>query len=235
MASQIQDTQCTQGVTESDHRTNVALSDDDIADVVCILHPCSPAAFGVAVCTAEVSPQHILQSPFETFDSQGTLCLDSQGATNRHSDLDLALRFSSNVIRPAQGFVFGRNPKLCDVVLSSSHFKRVSNVHFRIFVNSAGVCMIEDMSTNGTLVDDFILKGKGLSVPQTRMLNAGSVVQILSTNADEALKFIVRIPSRQGHIDAYTKRFQDYIIRVREAQELDSTRGRSMRPMIGIY
>ena len=100
---------------------------------------------------------------------------------------------------------------MCDIVLDTDTVKRVSNLHFRIFVNHAGVCMLQDMSTNGTIVDEVVLRGKGVNLPQTRMLNAGSIIQILSPKNEEAVKFIVRIPSRDDHVAEYTDRFHSYM------------------------
>ncbi|KIW07952.1 hypothetical protein, variant [Verruconis gallopava] len=75
------------------------------------------------------------------------------------------------------------------------------------------------MSTNGTLVDEKHLKGKNSPVPATRMLQAGSIIQIPSIKPDEAIKFIVRIPSRDGYRDEYTSNLRKYLNRLRAAEE----------------
>lgn len=219
-----QATQGTQGLMDPRRigRNNSGISEADISDVICILHPCSPAAFRIVASTAEVSPQNVLQNNgFGEYDDgltqsaleeQETFILSSDGPNQA---MDLALRFTANVINPTLGFVFGRNGKVCDIVLATDIFKRVSNMHFCIFMNESGVLMLRDISTNGTMVDDIVLRGgKTSREPQTRMLNSGSIIQILSPKPDEIVKFIVRIPSREGHIEEYEAKFQIYMRRV---------------------
>lgn len=220
-------TQCTQNVVDPRRmgRNNSGISEADISDVMCILHPCSPAAFNVVVITAEKMPHNVLQNDgFQDYDDgltqsaleeQETFILNSDGPNQA---MDLALRFSVNTINPNLGFVFGRNPRMCDIVLAMDTHKRVSNVHFSIFVNDSGVLMLQDMSTNGTMVDDILLKGKVALAPQTRMLNTGSIIQILSPKPDEVVKFIVRIPSREGHVEEYEAKFYDHMQRMAAAQ-----------------
>lgn len=168
------------------------MAEQDIADIICILHPCSPSAFHVVKHTLDTSPQHILQSR----------------ATN---NIDLALRFSSDTKQTRQGFLFGRNQQHCDIVLGDQNDKRISNVHFRIYMNDAGICILSDTSSNGTLVDDAVLRGKLANAPHTRMLKSGSVIQLLSTSHANVIKFIVRLPNRQGHEQVYTQRFNAYM------------------------
>ncbi|WPH00236.1 Hypothetical protein R9X50_00305900 [Acrodontium crateriforme] len=207
-------------------RNNSGISDSDIADVMCILHPCSPAAFAIVANTAELRPQNVLQyTGFENYDDgvsnsrlqeEETFILGIDGPTHA---MDLALRFSVLPINPALGFVFGRNDKMCDIVLAGDTSKRVSNMHFSIFVNESGVLMLRDMSTNGTIVDDVVLKGKSANAVQTRMLNPGSIIQILSPKSNEIVKFIVRIPSREGHVEEHQIRFAEYIRQAAIARE----------------
>ncbi|KAF2836542.1 Pkinase-domain-containing protein [Patellaria atrata CBS 101060] len=202
--------------------TNSSLNESDISDVICILHPSSPAAFRVVASAAERTPQHVLQNRgLLTFSDDEALEGAEEADTfilAEHSDQpqDLALRFSSRTIKPFLGFCFGRNPNQCDVVLSTMSVKRVSNLHFRIFVTKDGIIMIEDLSTNGTLVDERHLKGKASELPATRMLNQGSVIQIPSANPDETIKFICRMPSREGHEEEFANKFDAYIARRRQ-------------------
>ena len=42
-------------------RNNSGLTEEDIADLLCILHPCSPAAFRIVAHTATRSPHNVLQ------------------------------------------------------------------------------------------------------------------------------------------------------------------------------
>ncbi len=202
-------------------RNNSGLSHEDISDVICILHPCSPAAFKIVATTAERTPLNVLQNHgFDHYqDSLTQSELEEQetfilGPDAPHQAMDLALRFSTQTRNPRDGFVFGRNPSACDIVLATDTYKRVSNVHFSIFVNNAGVLMLRDMSTNGTIVDEVVLKGKNTLHSQTRMLNAGSIIQILSPKPEEIVKFIVRTPSREGHLVEYNARFQAYMDRL---------------------
>src|ERR1700712_3750582 len=80
-------------------RNNSGIRETDISDVICILHPASPAAFRVVATTAERAPQHILQNDglltFEDgdlnpLDEQETFLLRSEAANRAQ---DLALRF----------------------------------------------------------------------------------------------------------------------------------------------
>lgn len=220
-------TQLTQGLMDPRRmgRNNSGLNEADISDVMCILHPCSPAAFKIVATTAERNPQNVLQNDgFGDYDDgltqsvleeQETFILDSDGPNQA---MDLALRFTADIINPMLGFVFGRNEKICDIVLATDTYKRVSNMHFSIFMNDSGVLMLRDMSTNGTMVDEVVLKGKLAHDPQTRMLNPGSIIQILSPKPEEIVKFIVRIPSREGHETNYELKFQRYMNRVAIAE-----------------
>ena len=222
-----QATQNTQGVVDPRRmgRNNSGLSDADVSDVMCILHPCSPAAFKIVATTAECTPHNVLQNDgFENYDdgltqsmleAQETFILTADAP---HQAMDLALRFSARMKNPKLGFVFGRHPDACDIVLATDTYKRVSNVHFSIFINNSGVLMLQDMSTNGTMVDDVLLKGKTSLAPQTRMLNPGSIIQILSPKTADIVKFIVRIPSREGHIEEYEAKFQGYMQNVAIAE-----------------
>ncbi|TKA61292.1 hypothetical protein B0A49_12344, partial [Cryomyces minteri] len=216
-------------------RNSSGLSASDVSDVLCILHPCSIGAFRVVARTAERSPQHVLQNTgFGSHDDRldpgvleeaETFILGSSNARQAH---DLALRFSSRTVNPAMGFVFGRSPGICDIVLDVDTVKRVSNMHFRIFVNKLGVVMLQDISTNGTLVDETHLRGKGNTRPTTRMLTAGSMIQILSPIDDEVIKFILRIPSREGFVDEYTLKFQQYMRHVAMAEAWDDAARRGL-------
>ncbi|KAK3722216.1 Protein kinase protein rad53 [Vermiconidia calcicola] len=222
-------TQNTQGVVDPRRmgRNNSGLCAADISDVMCILHPCSPAAFKIVATTAERTPQNVLQNAgFDDYDDgltqsaveeQETFILSADAP---HQAMDLALRFSAPTRNPKLGFVFGRNADSCDIVLATDTYKRVSNVHFSVFINNSGVLMLQDMSTNGTIVDDVVLKGKTAQGPQTRMLNPGSIIQILSPKTEEIVKFIVRIPSREGYYEEYEAKFQAHMHRIAMAEAM---------------
>ncbi|CAK3889873.1 uncharacterized protein RCC_03088 [Lecanosticta acicola] len=221
-------TQGTQGVVDPRRygRNNSGLSDEDVSDVMCILHPSTPAAYRLVAETAVRAPQHVLQnykapeperepSP-APFEEQQTFIL----AENHPSQaLDLAFRFSTTTKHPHLGFMFGRNDSHCDIVVASDAHKRVSNMHFIIYMNESAVLMLKDMSTNGTMVDDALLKRKSTQYQKQRMLNNGSVINILSEQPEESLRFIVRFPSRQGHEAEYERKVTNYMERMCEATD----------------
>ncbi|TID17152.1 Pkinase-domain-containing protein [Venturia nashicola] len=213
-------TQLTQQVLDPRRlgRNNSGLNEADISDVLCILHPCSPAAYRIVASTAARRPQHVLQNSVEAscddlteswqLEEQETFIVRNQVGDNAK---DLALRLSSNTIQPILGFCFGRNPRSCDITIDVDSVKRVSNLHFRIFVNQEGVLMLEDMSTNGTMVDSTHLKGKNSPLAATRMLQNGSIIQIPSSKPDESVKFIVRIPIRQGYEIEFQRKLENHV------------------------
>ncbi|OJD33760.1 pkinase-domain-containing protein [Diplodia corticola] len=196
---------------------------DDVADILCILTPTSRAAFQIVENTAKEAPQHVLQNqpingyqpntqPFsQSLEEAETFILDPH---------DLALRFSSSCKQPWHGFCFGRNPSMCDVILpvSPDSAKKISNLHFMIYVNKHGVLMLEDASMNGTLVDDVHLKARTKDPlhQRTKMLQPGSMITLLSTTDDEMIKFIVRIPDHTGFEDEYAENLNNYMANVEE-------------------
>lgn len=220
-------TQNTQGMLDPRRlgRNNSGLNDADISDVMCILHPCSIAAFKTVAAAAERTPYYVLQNDrFQDDDGLTQSALEEQetfiiSKDGSHQAADLALRFSAPIKNPSQGFVFGRNETQCDIILAADICKRISNAHFSIYVNNQGVLMLRDMSTNGTVVDDVVLKGKASRTIQTRMLNSGSMIEILSAKADEVVKFIVRVPSREGHYEEYEAKCQAYLRNAAAAAE----------------
>ena len=203
-------------------RNNSGLSDSDIADVLCILHPASPAAYAIVAHTAEQNPQHVLQNEGLANFKETPLELEEHetfllGTNSSGHAKDLALRLSSSLKNTVLGFTFGRNPRSCDIIFDIDTVKRISNLHFRIYVTHAGIVMLEDMSTNGTLVDENHLRGKTQNIA-TQMLIQGSVIQVPSTKPEESIKFIVRIPSREGHETAYLQNFHAFRARMDAAE-----------------
>jgi hypothetical protein len=125
----------------------------------------------------------------------------------------IALRFSSHVKDLTKGFTFGRNSNLCDICLSDDPYRRLSNIHFRIFLNEWGVLMLEDQSTNGTVVDGTLLRMKGNPPTETmRTLSSGSKIKVLMHEESRDIVFIVRIPLRDGqyHV-AYQRNLEAYM------------------------
>ncbi|QGA18727.1 hypothetical protein EYB26_006412 [Talaromyces marneffei] len=183
---------------------NSGLHDQDVSDIICILHPGSHPAHEAVDATSRQPKgyQHVLQRDEFQFDS-----IDS-------SSRDIAIRMSSSVHDLSLGFVFGRNPSKCDVLLSPEvASKHISNIHFRIFVNDDGILMLQDLSTNGTVVDDTRLWKRNAQT--TRMLVNGSVIIVASDNKhNKEVRFVVRIPSRDGFQVQYTQNLVAYLDRV---------------------
>lgn len=197
-------------------RNNSGLKNADVSDVLCILHPGTPAAFGIVARTAQINPQHVLQN-WEEVDHEGPDDSTFVIRSSPEEAQDLALRFSSKTRAPHVGFTFGRNPRICDIVLVDgvANVKRISNMHFRIYVNENGVIMLEDQSTNGTLVDDHHIKGRsGPDKPSTRIISNGSTIAIPSPVPQQRILFHVRIPPRDGHEADYRLKFDAYMGRM---------------------
>ena len=223
--------QCTQEALDPRRlgRNNSGLSERDVADVICVLHPASPAAFRIVSHTAKTNPQHVLQNQgLPMLENDSSLASASQAETIVVKSMgaevaqDLALRFSSRVCDPTVGFCFGRNTMQCDITLDPvTNQRRVSNKHFRIYINDSGALMLEDTSTNGTMVDSVNLGGKrnNGSCPDSRILLSGSIIEILATTQEDIVKFIVKIPARDYHQDEYRENFQRYMSHVACAKE----------------
>ncbi|RMZ84606.1 hypothetical protein DV737_g1094, partial [Chaetothyriales sp. CBS 132003] len=188
------------------------ISNDDLSDVICILHPQTAAAIQAIPATMLANPQHVLQND----DLQG-IDQDDLLLPQFREVRDIALRISSEVKSPADGFLFGRNPHRCDVMLTDNPGDSlVSQRHFKIYVNSQGSLMIQDLSTNGTIVDDDVLRSKArrdIPRPSTRVLKNGTLVGVISGHSRAEVKFLVRIPNRGDHEDAYEERLRKYLER----------------------
>lgn len=147
---------------------------------------------------------------------------------------DLALRMSSRLRDPCQGFVFGRNATKCDLLLTEDGSDRLSNNHFRIFVKHNGVLMLEDTSTNGTYVDgthlrsprfrarrdDNATKTQDGKATSTRTLGNGSVIAIpnyYDPNHD-GIRFIVKFPARERQQEQYNQNLFAYLAYINQAE-----------------
>ncbi|PYH47988.1 serine/threonine-protein kinase [Aspergillus saccharolyticus JOP 1030-1] len=185
---------------------NSGLFEDDMTDIICILHPNSPAAHEAVAATARQSPQHILQRHALDYECSDTAALD------------FALRLSSQVRDPCAGFYFGRNPSRSDLLLTAQgDMGKISNTHYRIFLTEDGIIMLEDISTNGTIVDNSRLRKT--QKERSRMLVNGSVIQVMNgENASDEVRFIVRIPSRDGYMMQYTENIVRYFERISKLQ-----------------
>ncbi|KAL6702469.1 Protein kinase protein rad53 [Coniothyrium glycines] len=205
-------------------RNNSGLNDGDIADVLIILHPASQTAIRIVEEAAQNRPQHVLfrnsydsmNGSLTDIEEQETIIINASGerlGRQSRAGADLALRMSSaRILKSKQlGFIFGRNHQSADIIFGQDSGKRISNQHFRIYLNVDGVLMIEDMSTNGTIVDDALLKCKDLRFNKIRMLTSGSIICIQNANDAEMIKFIVRIPSRTDYMDRFSENLRNFI------------------------
>lgn len=204
---------------------NSGLAAQDVADIICILHPSSISAHRAVATTAVHSPQHLLERDRLEMEPEG----DFPPVSN-----DIALRFSSRVKNLGLGFCFGRNVSRCDILLSpSDREKKISNTHFRIYLNAEGILMLEDTSTNGTIVDEKVIrKDKKGGAPTTQMLLAGSIIHILGGDSIAGIKFIVRIPSRDEFEGQYTRNLIQYLNQVRQITSKEEAAKRDARFLV---
>ncbi|TQV97329.1 hypothetical protein V2A60_000053 [Cordyceps javanica] len=214
---------------------NTGFTDDEISDIVCILYPHSASArqevqrlvtnaspFIIGRDAADgVEPNYDLEDRASQFESH---TLGGGGGSGRGGAHAVILRLSTVPKNPAAGFAFGRNEGRCDVVFVNDPLRRVSNIHFRIYVNEFGNVMIEDQSTNGTFVDNKLLSARpkpGIPQQPSRwVLSSGSVINIFLHDEARDLTFRVRIPRRDGPYEqAYHQKVDDYFARHRLARE----------------
>lgn len=182
-----------------------------LAGVLCLLHPASLAAYQIVEKTSRLHPAMVLclprPAPKRSVSPDAASGDDEEQPTQlaptpcENSGLDIALRIDPGPKDPNLGFIFGRNPHRCDVVLEEQcKVKRVSNFHFRIYQNTQGVLMLHDSSTNGTWIDDVKLGGVRADGTKNednqRALFAGTVIHLAP--GPKLLRFIVRIPNPDG-------------------------------------
>lgn len=194
--------------------TNLSnVSDGDATDVICLLHPNSPAAFDAVKANLILAPQHLLQND----DLEGIDEEDLAFNPIYHQPRDIALRMSSEVRNPKDGYRFGRWGSACDILLTPNADEAlVSKVHFKIFVNSQGSLMLQDLSTNGTLVDDIHLttrdrRGGKVTKTATTVLKNGSIISVVAGRSRDEIKFMVRIPNRGDKEDQYEENLRKYL------------------------
>ena len=211
------------------------LSDTD--DVICILTPASEPARKIVALAAKSSPLFILQNDLflDTLegDEDDVMQVDiapssehepittakAPGSTVGLADLlsenlDLALRTSARVRDPTLGFVFGREPSKSDIVLKAGLDDiRISGMHFRIYLNSNGILMVQDTSTNGTIVDGTLLQKPNAQ----RMLDHGTSIEVVVGSVKKTremikAKFIVKLPDRrEREPERYVENLQRFL------------------------
>lgn len=190
---------------------NSGLTDEDAADIVCILHPDSEPARVACSENNKLNPKNTVSLKGDNSD------LTAQGLF----PCDLAVRLSANLKDIHLGWVFGRSHERCDFVLRGVENK-ISNQHFRIYLNEHNTLMLEDMSTNGVSLDGTILryKKKEEGTPYRQTIENGSLLGIvISSVIPDNLHFIIRIPQRTDEAqDAFDKNYVHYMRRLQEAQ-----------------
>lgn len=190
------------------------MSSEDTTDVICVLHPNSSPASVAIRATMLAAPEHILQNDDLDNVTEDDLVIYPHLVKRTR---EIALRLSSAVRSPKDGFRFGRNPSACDVLLTDNpRDKLVSNVHFKIYIHEQGSLMIQDCSTNGTLVNDRHLKskdknGRVLARPGKCVLENGSLITVLVGPERDEIKFLVRIPNRADGQNSYEHNLRKYL------------------------
>lgn len=202
---------------------NSGFSDQDISDIICLLYPISEAASD-EVRNIASSPQYKRHTAgrytAEAIESDLTREDDARefGRNRGIGDHALVLRLSSTLKNPSLGFAFGRNQSRCDICFTNDPGRRLSNIHFRIYVNDHGTVLLEDQSTNGTVVDAKLLRKradpKPGALPPRRTLQSGSTIKVVMHEHSCDLTFLVRIPRREGDLEeAYLRNVAAYVHR----------------------
>ncbi|KAF7872299.1 hypothetical protein EAF04_003223 [Stromatinia cepivora] len=191
---------------------NSGLTDEDAADIVCILHPDSEPARRACSENNKLNPKN-------TISLEGDI---SDSASQSLVPCDLALRLSANLKDINLGWIFGRSHERCDFVIRAGAPHQVSNQHFRIYLNEHCFLMVEDMSTNGVAVDGTMLryKQKDGGKPYRQTLENGSLLSVaLSKTKALNFNFVVRVPQRSDEAqEAFDKNFAHYMDRTQETQ-----------------
>ncbi|KAK1541833.1 hypothetical protein CPAR01_05220, partial [Colletotrichum paranaense] len=219
-----QPTQATQNVLDPRRigKQNSGFSDEDISDIVCLLYPHTKSARGEVERIAKDRSPHVVgraEADAVEPDYEREDTADQFQLTPPSVEHAIILRLSAETKDPLRGFLFGRNVARCDICFLKDPMKRLSNVHFRIYVNEYGVVMLEDKSTNGTFVDQVLLRSKPKSPNEKcdmkRVLSHGSKIKVLMHNEQHDLEFMVRMPKRVGDYErAYNIKLQRYFARM---------------------
>ncbi|GJC99632.1 meiosis-specific serine threonine-protein kinase mek1 [Colletotrichum higginsianum] len=203
-------------------KQNSGFSDEDISDIICILYPHSEFARREVHRIAREHSQHVVgreEADAVEPDYEQEDRADQFQLTPPNIEHAIILRLSAKTKDPLHGFMFGRNVSRCDICFANDPMKRLSNIHFRIYVNEYGVVMLEDQSTNGTFVEGTLLRAKPKNANDKcdtkRVLSHGSKVKVLMHNEQHDLEFLVRIPKRVGEYEmAYTGKLQQYFAKL---------------------
>jgi hypothetical protein len=122
------------GLLRSTPLVNSRLSDEDLADTCCVLHPASLPAHRAAALIHEESPQN-------TISTESNMRIRERDA-GVHDDVDfelaaqgvvswnIILRLSANLKDPVSGFYFGRNKQRCDFVIGQHNINKKKSAMF---------------------------------------------------------------------------------------------------------
>lgn len=210
-----------------DQGNSGGLSDEDAADIICLLIPSTLPALEAADEIHHETP-HLTQREGGVTMRQRGEDVDDQIRHRGLVSCCLALRFSNDPKQPLLGYQFGRNPGRCDFVLCRNDpARRVSNQHFRIYINEFGSCMIEDQSTNGTVYDGKLLCGKDKENNKLyrHVLESGHKITLLMNGGIDVI-FVTSIPTRSDAAQAaYNENLAKHVanlaaLRDRRAAEL---------------
>lgn len=213
----------------------------DITDIICVLYPHSEIAGNEAQQLAMSGSPYIIGK--DEADNFGKNEIDSfiatkdledhpslfEPDTTSYCDYAILLRLSSQTKSPAAGFAFGRHPNKCDIAFVNDLLRRVSNIHFRIYVNEYGMVMIEDMSTNGTFINENLLTFNSKSSnkrPASQGLSSGDIICLRIPGDMNDISFRVQIPHRDDQQEeAYAHRVEEYLARYASQGEIITGRG----------
>lgn len=221
---------------------NSGLNDDESADIMLILVAGSPAATRIVEQTASTRDYHVLyhdtMNSYNIEEEETIIIGDTDTyphtQPNVQRSADIALRFSSikHLKQKYSGFVFGRNATLSDIVFFQDSGKRISNQHFRIYLNSEGLIMLEDLSTNGTRVDNIILKSKDPKCSKSRILTPNTEIVIANVVDAEVIRFIVRQPPRgpREQLDRYEQNRQNFMSQCLRGEEREKVLRQQQQP-----
>ncbi|TVY36067.1 Serine/threonine-protein kinase [Lachnellula occidentalis] len=201
---------------------NSGLSDEDAADIICVLYPMTINANRAADQIYKATPQNTLETRSDIHikekDTTGVPAVNTFDiAAEGLVPCGIALRLSANLKDPLMGFQFGRNSDRCDFPVGKNDpGRRVSNTHFRIYMNEHGVIMIEDQSTNGTMIDRTLLKAKEKenNMAFKHTLGSGQKIVITGGTAKDDLAFMTWIPNRCDEAEvAYQQNVTEFFLR----------------------
>ncbi|KAH7160482.1 hypothetical protein B0J13DRAFT_128129 [Dactylonectria estremocensis] len=211
----------------------------DITSTICVLQPTSDTACLEVQRLFDKSSPHVFikdaafdlnflfnqDSPQETDKNDGTklqppLTLHDQSSSkNDSSEYAILLRLTTKPKNPTVGFTFGRHAGHCDVALVNDPLRRVSNMHFSIYVNEDGTAMIEDHSTNGTVVGNQFLNAKPRTrgesdPPLTKLaLSSGMIIHIILRASASDMTFLVGLPKRdEAQKEVFAQNVKNYFI-----------------------